>query len=98
MGNMSDSTRNPNAANEAIDLVYGVRNEKYGHPHPVYAKVASLWSAYLGVVIEPSDAAMMMVLLKMARQQQRNNRDNLVDAHGFLLVYERIMNREAGLE
>jgi hypothetical protein len=88
-------------ADKAIELVYGDRYEAYGHPSDVYSHVADLWSAYLGVKYRPvtvKDVALMMTLFKIGRGMERHSDDNVVDAHGYLLVYERILNRLAGKE
>lgn len=89
-----------NSAQKAIDLVYGDRPEKYGHPADVYQIVARLWSGLLDIEITPKQAALMMALMKIAREMNKPHPydDNIVDAHGYLLVYERIDRRERGLE
>jgi hypothetical protein len=86
------SSAKDNKAKTAIDLVYGERAEQYGHPAEVYAHVARLWEAYLGRPVSATDVAMLMTLFKIGRQMHRDNEDNIVDAHGYLLVYERIMD------
>lgn len=83
------------AAHKAIEVVYQHREEEYGHPSEVYAKIAPLWSAYLGREITPEDVSLLMVLFKIGREMNRHKMDNLVDAHGYLLVYERILERKA---
>jgi hypothetical protein len=85
-------------ADKAIELVYGDRYETYGHPADVYHHVAQLWSAYTGKTITTEDVALMMVLFKIGREVTRHTDDNIVDAHGYLLVYERIRAREDGRE
>lgn len=83
---------------EAENLVYGDRNDDYGHPHDDYSRTAGLWSALLGVEITAAQAALMMALVKFSREMNREKADNVIDAHGYLLCYGRIKRREAGLE
>lgn len=85
-------------AAKALDLVYGDRNKSYGHPHDDYTRTAALWSAFLGVPITADQAAMCMVLVKISREANKPKPDNRVDMHGYILVYDRILNRERGRE
>ncbi len=80
-------------ANQALDLVYGERNKTYGHPYDDYTRTAALWSALIGHEITASTAALMMVLVKLSREMNAPKDDNIVDAHGYLLVYGRIRER-----
>ncbi len=82
----------------AIELVYGDRNDDYGHPHDDFTRTAGLWSAFLGVEITAEEAALMMVLLKLSREKNKHKDDNTIDSHGYLLVAGRIREREAGRE
>ena len=82
-------------AEEAISLVYGARNKDYGHPYEDYTRTAAMWSAFLGHKIDAYQAALMMVMLKLSREQNKHKRDNMVDAHGYLLVASRILERSA---
>lgn len=84
--------------NQAADLVYGDRNEDYGHPADDYDRTAGLWSALLGVEITAEQAALMMALVKFSREMNRPKADNVIDAHGYLLCYGRIRRRRLGLE
>jgi len=75
---------------EANHLVNGDRQADYGSPADSYRDIAKMWTGLLGRKlardITAEEAALMMVALKLQRQTQRPKRDNLVDAHGYLLV------------
>jgi hypothetical protein len=81
---------------EACKLVNGPRQNDYGTPRQNYEGIAKVWSGILSnrlkSDITPEEAALMMVGLKLQRQAQKHKQDNLVDAHGYLLVYEHILN------
>jgi len=82
------SQRKPTAVEQAIKVTEA-RNNAYG---PSTEKTAQLWSAYLDLPIGAEDVALMMVLFKMGRELTRHKEDNLIDMHGYLVVYERIMD------
>lgn len=77
---------------EAHRIINGDRQNSYGPPERSLERIASLWSAYLNgkydvsFELESKDAGLMMVLLKIAREQHAENRDNLVDAAGYLAL------------
>jgi hypothetical protein len=79
---------------EACALVNGTRQDDYGTPRSNYEGIAKVWSGILNPILKrditPDEAALMMVGLKLQRQAQKHKRDNLVDAHGYLLVYAHI--------
>lgn len=86
---------------EAERIVYGDREQTYGHPSKNFAATAVMWEAYLQAkyeiggdykipCIEPDDVAMMMVLLKIARQAHQYKRDNIVDGIGYLACIQKM--------
>lgn len=79
---------------EARELVYGDRNAQYGHPKDDYAKVAKMWSAFLGVEISPHQAASMMIFIKMSRLAHEPKRDTIVDIAGYAEVVARILDMD----
>lgn len=80
---------------EADQLVNGDRQADYGSPRENYNGIAKVWSGLLAPILKrditPEEAALMMVGLKLQRQAMKHKRDNLVDAHGYLLVYAHIV-------
>lgn len=90
---------------EAENLVNGQRQKDYGNPKTNHSRIAALWSSYLDYRpgwekedchnLAPSEVALMMVLMKVARAQQGavygdTNRDSLVDISGYAGVVELI--------
>ena len=54
--------------NKAIEIVGGDRQKEYGDKVENHDNIAKLWSAYLDVKIEAHDVSIMMILLKLKRQ------------------------------
>ena len=75
---------------EAKRIVNGDRNEQYGEPEDTFAEIAALWEIYLECAISPRDVAMMMILLKVARDNNKHKRDNLVDICGYAACAEKL--------
>ena len=68
----------------AAELVGGDRARQHGDARSLHARIAALWSAYLGQTITPHDAALMMLLMKVARTAGGTfNFDNYIDAAGY---------------
>lgn len=76
-------------AKKAADLVSGDRAQTHGDMAENFARIADLWSAYLGKRLETEltavDIGNMMALLKIARTQTGEvNADDFVDGAGYL--------------
>lgn len=77
---------------EAINLVNGDRQQQYGSPAINWGGIADVWNGFLvnhlkpGVRITAEQAALMMTGAKVQRQFMKRKRDNIVDAHGYLVV------------
>ena len=71
--------------------VCGEREQQYGSPEDSFAAIAAYWTAYLhsaGSLPEhcelvAEDVALMMILLKVARQGGRGKVDNWIDIAGY---------------
>lgn len=85
-------------AAEAAKIVNGARRGAYGTPEQNFQRIATLWTAYIGLrnpdlqtqglapEIEPRDVAAMMRLMKEARLLETpDHRDSFVDIVGYAL-------------
>jgi len=85
-----------NALDIAKDIIYGDREQTYGHPSKNLEKIAQLWTLYLHqkygaeVIVNMEDVCWMMNLLKMTRQMNHAKQDNVVDAIGYLGLIDRL--------
>lgn len=79
---------------EAGQVINGERQDAYGNPEDSFTDIADLWGWYLGRPLLPSDVAIMMALLKFAREKHQHKRDNVVDACGYLALYADIVDRQ----
>lgn len=83
---------------EASEIVDGSRRATHGSPERTFHKIASMWSAYLGVPITTVDVAHMMTLLKIARSQHGEPvPDHYIDGAGYQgLAGELALNASEG--
>lgn len=79
---------------EAQKLIYGDRQSSYGSATDNFSNTAIGWTILLqkklNADITAEDVGMMMVWLKMARQVHKPQKDNLVDAAGYLGCIEKV--------
>jgi len=73
---------------ESITIINGDRQDQYGNPEDCFDDIARLWSWYLDADLSPAQVSMMMVLLKIAREKMKHKHDNIVDACGYLGLYD----------
>ena len=85
-----------NAIDLAKEIIYGDREETYGHPSKNLVAISQLWTIYLhqkygvNVIVNAEDVCWMMNLLKMSRQMNKEKQDNIVDAIGYLALIDRL--------
>lgn len=82
----SDSVIDESLLSEASLLLNKNRMDDYGDPRVNLRRIARLWSALLDVEISAEQVALMMVLVKLSRQQHRALRDNVADSISYLLL------------
>lgn len=68
---------------EAKHCICGDRDKQYGSPEKSFDLIAQYWGIYLGLELKSSDVAALMILFKLARQQNRSKRDNWIDICGY---------------
>jgi Domain of unknown function (DUF6378) len=78
------------------NLIGNQRARQHGDALAARANAAALWSAGLGVPNTTRDAALMMVLLKVARTKTGVfNLDDYVDAAGYAAIAAEVAGRDA---
>jgi hypothetical protein len=77
---------------EAKRIVHGDRGENYGHPFEDFSRTAMIWSAILGIDVEPEQVALCMVGVKISREVNRPKRDNIVDGAGYFETLDMVKN------
>lgn len=86
-----------NVLQEADKLVNGKRDVTYGLPHLNWGDTAEMMTAYLHATgklprdkaLDAQDGCMLMTCVKLSRQGNLRQRDNLVDIAGYANVAER---------
>lgn len=79
---------------QAEEIIHGERNESYGPMRESFQRTADLWSIILekklAVKLSPEDVCLCMVGLKLSRELFKAKPDNIVDAMGYLEIYNQI--------
>lgn len=81
---------------EAARIVLGPRGDYYDTPLRNLGRTGTIWTGLLqsklreGETVSAEDVSLCMVGLKLARQAFRYKRDNITDAHGYLMTIEMI--------
>lgn len=69
---------------KAKEIINGARQENYGKPERNFNQIASYWSLYLDRDVSATDVALMMVLMKLARLQNKpDHEDSWIDIAGY---------------
>lgn len=87
------------ALDEAKKLVYGNRQNDYGHPAYDYERVAQIWTGILGVEVTRLQAIQCMIGIKLSRlSNSPHHKDSWVDIAGYAECGDRIRKFELGEE
>ena len=82
---------------EAASVVKGERQESYGPAERNLSRIAELWASYLGHPITSRNVAVMMILLKAARDAHKSKHDNMVDICGYAYLAD-ILDKDTSLK
>lgn len=81
---------------KAKAAVYGDRERDYGPVTADMKCIAAMWTAILGMHVEPHHVPLCMVALKIARLTYSiNHNDSLVDVAGWAAVLERLLKEQS---
>lgn len=89
LGLLEDETESTTILEEAQDILEGDRDTDYGDPVANFNRISGIASAMSGVDISPEQCVLVMMAVKLSREQFKHRRDNLVD----LVAYAEILNR-----
>lgn len=81
---------NKSILEEAEEIVGGERAIDYGDAQESFDNIAKGWSVIVGSEITGPQVAMMMIWLKLMRENNNHKRDNLVDCIGYTILLERL--------
>lgn len=73
-------------ADTAVQLVFGDRNDDYGHPLDNLDRAAKIWSVILGVDVTAEQVCLCMEGMKIAREINKPKIDNPIDGIGYWLT------------
>lgn len=71
-------------ADKQIESLVEERQSQYGHPFTNFTEIGRIWGAILGIKdIDPEKIALMMVGLKISRENFCHHDDNIKDGAGY---------------
>lgn len=82
---------------EAERLITEDRNEAYGPAAIDYGRTVTMFNTWRNPRHGPlstSDALMFMVFVKLSREAHKMDRENIVDAHGYLALYAQVVGHD----
>ena len=79
----------------AEDKINGERDSVYGPPLENHKRIAQLWQVVLGTEISPSEVALCMLLVKVARLVQTpDHEDSYIDLCGYAAIAGELAGKE----
>lgn len=75
---------------EAQEILEGERDSDYGDPVANFNRISGIASSILNEDITPEQCVVVMMAVKLSREQYKHKRDNLVDLVAYTEIYNRI--------
>jgi hypothetical protein len=72
------------------------RQAAYGSREDNFGRIATIWSAILGVPVTPVQVALCMIGLKIARECWKSSRDSAIDIAGYAHCLAELQEAAAG--
>ena len=79
---------------EAERIVNGDRQADYSDPVANFKHISAIASAISKEELSPTTCAIVMIAVKLARENYKHKRDNLVDLAGYVEILHRIKEHE----
>lgn len=78
-----------------VDEVVNGRRSVYGNPVETFARIAQMWSAQLGVEIQPWQVPLMFISVKLIRTGEAPDySDNSDDIEGYLAIFREVIGED----
>jgi hypothetical protein len=79
---------------DAERIVNGERQADYSDPVANFKRIAEIASAIMAKDITAEECCIVMIAVKLARENYKHKRDNLVDLAGYVEILHRIKESE----
>lgn len=79
-----------NCLEKANEIINGPRRESYGPVEESFVDLAKVWSIILKTEITPRQFGLCMIALKLLREANKHEIDNLVDIAGYTALTEKV--------
>lgn len=83
---------------QAVKHVRGDRMKDYDHPKRNFDRIAKMWSVILDTEVTPTQFALCMMSMKIARHVKTPKEDNLVDIAGYVEALDMALNEDDEFE
>jgi hypothetical protein len=83
---------------QSVKHVRGDRMRDYDHPARNFDRIARMWSVILDTEVTPTQFALCMIVMKVARHVKTPKDDNLIDIGGYLEALDMALNEEPPVE